>query len=126
MLSSPSLITYSDQSYYESDTLPFTIQVPLLANTPVQQFIPPQFQAQGFTRILACQISHQSPAPYTYQGPAQYPQQNTVQYPHQIPSQTRPSSPIHMHPPPPPFATPPKLRPVEEVIKDHPGTDLEN
>ena len=48
LLSSPSLITYRDQSYYESDTLPSTMQIPPSANLPLH-CIPPQFQPQGST-----------------------------------------------------------------------------
>ena len=135
LLSSPSLITCSDQSYYESDTMPSTMQIPPSANPPLQ-CIPPQFQPHGSTQISPPQIPahpYQSPAQYPYQSPVLYPHQNPVQYPHQSPAQyphqippqtQQPSSPLHVRPPPPPFATPPKLRPVEEVIKDHPGTDV--
>ena len=40
LLSSPSLITCSDQSYYESDTMPSMMQIPPSANPPLQ-CIPP-------------------------------------------------------------------------------------
>lgn len=42
--------------------------------------------------------------------------------PASLPQQAQLFSPTQ--PPPPPFSTPPKLRAVDEVMRDHPGTDV--
>lgn len=120
LLSSPSLIAYSDQSYshYESDTLPSTsMQVPP-APSALPQLQPLQYPQSQLTPQFPPQVPAQISAQFPSQ-PAQLPPQPLAQLPVQ-----QPSSPIHPCPPPPPFSTPPKLRPVDEVIRDHPGSDV--
>ena len=117
LLSSPGLITCSDNSLYSTDIncLPTVAQLPPLAppqQNPPRSLLPPQFSSQPPAPVVSHTAAQFLPHPAVHDY-----QQCHLSITNRQQCQSSTKIPL-------PFSTPPKLRPVEEIMREHTGKEI--